>query len=308
MSNYYLYRINFYLGGCTKDIEKNTKLDSYSFTESEYFHKFENIDGLLKKIYKMNDNPHTNDYLIPFYKILSRCKINPNKMFFVLTGDNECINLTPSFTKNRINDNDDNKGAILRCMSFQRHWNSYYNKPRDINFENKYNKIIWRGTTTGNENRHGNRFTLVKSWHNKNKNIDIGFSSICQRKDNYKIYLKNYISIPDMLQYKYIISAEGNDKDTGINWKLNSNSLVLMPKPRISSWLMETTLIPNYHYVLLADDFSDLEEKYIWCENNQSKCKEIIKNANNFMKQFSNDTVEQIIERSVIRRYFEIYS
>ena len=60
---------------------------------------------------------------------------------------------------------------------------------------------------------------------------------------------------------------------------------------------METTLIPNYHYVLLKDDFSDLEEKLLWCETNQSKCKEIIKNANTFMEQ---------LEIDVINRYFKI--
>ena len=34
-----------------------------------------------------------------------------------------------------------------------------------------------------------------------------------------------------------------------------------MPRPTITSWLMETTLIPNFHYILLKDDFSDLHSK-----------------------------------------------
>ena len=32
----------------------------------------------------------------------------------------------------------------------------------------------------------------------------------------------------EFLKYKYILSVEGNDKDSGINWNLNSNSVVLM--------------------------------------------------------------------------------
>jgi len=79
-----------------------------------------------------------------------------------------------------------------------------------------------------------------------------------------------------------------------------------MPKPRVTSWLMETTLIPNYHYVLLKDDFSDLQDKLNWCNNNQEKCKEIIKNANDFMYQFSNKENEKKIEEEVINRYFKI--
>ena len=79
-----------------------------------------------------------------------------------------------------------------------------------------------------------------------------------------------------------------------------------MAKPRTESWLMETTLIPNYHYILLKDDFSDLEEKYLWCERNQDKCKEIIKNAHTFMSQFKNKENEEQLEIDVINTYFEI--
>ena len=110
------------------------------------------------------------------------------------------------------------------------------------------------------------------------------------------------------MKYKYIISVEGNDKDSGLNWKLNSNSVVIMPRPRITSWLMETTLIPDVHYVLIKDDFSDLEEKLSWCENNQNKCKEIVKNANMFMSQFSNELNERQIEEEVVHKYFDILS
>ena len=109
-----------------------------------------------------------------------------------------------------------------------------------------------------------------------------------------------------MLKYKYIVSVEGNDKDSGLNWKLNSNSVILMAKPRITTWLMETTLLPDVHYVLLKDDYSDLKEKYIWCEKNKDKCKEIIKNANKFMQQFSNEKKEQEIEEAVINKYFAL--
>ena len=209
-----------------------------------------------------------------------------------------------NIVKNRTRDS--NNGVIIRCLSFERHWGNYYNKPRDIPFDDKKNKIIWRGTTTGQLNNKGNRFDLVLKWYYQNKDIDVGFSFICQDKHDFKQYVKGKMSITDMLNYKYIISVEGNDKDSGINWKLNSNSVVLMPKPRSTSWLMETTLIPGYHYVLLKDDFSDLLEKYEWCELNQDKCMDIIKHANTFMDQFSDKKKEEQIEIDVIHTYFDI--
>ena len=49
-------------------------------------------------------------------------------------------------------------------------------------------------------------------------------------------------SVEEILKYKYIISAPGNDKDSGLQWKLASNSIVLMPKPLTESWFMESKL------------------------------------------------------------------
>lgn len=192
------------------------------------------------------------------------------------------------------------KGVIIRCMSFKRHWHDYYNRPADIPFDKKINAVFWRGTTTGKPDKIANRFDLVTRWYGK---YDIAFSGICQGRDMYKKYVKGNVPLTHFLKYKYIISVEGNDKDTGLNWKLNSNSLVLMARPRVASWLMETTLVPDYHYILLKDDFSDLEEKLSWCSNNQDRCKEIISNANKFMKQFADEKAEERLEDAVINKY-----
>ena len=78
----------------------------------------------------------------------------------------------------------------------------------------------------------------------------------------------------------------------------------MMTKPRPNSWLMENKLIPNYHYILLNDDFSDLQEKYEWCEKNQDKCKEIIKNAKDYMTQFFNVKREKKLEKDILDIYF----
>jgi alpha/beta superfamily hydrolase len=58
--------------------------------------------------------------------------------------------------------------------------------------------------------------------------------------------------------------------------------------------------------VLIKDDYSDLEEKLNWCNNNQDKCIQIVKNANFFMGQFKNKIVESYIEDKVLSKYFEL--
>lgn len=284
----YEQRLNFYLG---KDLSEN------NFNIKLFIFK--------KKITDLEFNSHIGKiYNKPLQELLIKTN-NSDKYFDFFAGDIVEMNSIFVLCKNRVEGNENS--VILRCLNFNRHWNDYYNKPIDnILFKDKINKIFWRGITTGTENRRGNRFDLVKKWFNKNNNIDIGFSGICQNCDNYKDYVKGYCSIDTFLRYKYIISVEGNDKDTGLNWKLNSDCLVMMTRPGVNSWLMETTLIPNYHYILLKDDFSDLEEKFIWCNNNQNKCIEIIKNANNFMKQFADNKFEEKLEIDLINKYIKL--
>ena len=42
---------------------------------------------------------------------------------------------------------------------------------------------------------------------------------------------------------------------------MSSNSLCFMPKPKYETWFMEGKLIPNHHYVLIEDDYSNLLEQ-----------------------------------------------
>jgi hypothetical protein len=294
-------RVRFYLGDLEELPEEKRNMDAYkNATLSWQDFMINHVDELLqvqhKGLYK--------SYAKPLYDTCKEYKIHTGR-FHLSAGDVQHRMTIPTFCKNRFIDGD-RSGVILRCLEYDRHWSNYYKPQKDMPFGKKKNKIIWRGATTGSSDRPGNRFTLVTQWYNKSPHIDVGFSIMCQDKDNYAGYMKQQLSINEMLTYKYIVSAQGNDKDSGLNWKLNSQSVVMMPRPRVTSWLMESTLIPDYHYVLLKDDFSDLEEKYNWCENNQPKCKEIIQHAKEFMSQFANIKQEKEIEKEVIATYFRV--
>lgn len=215
-------------------------------------------------------------------------------------GDIQQIQHKFAFVKNRTN----------RCRSTILYSLQLYEVERfktviDIDFENKFDRVYWRGITTGEPDNIANRFTLVKKYFEFNNDIDIGFSSIVQGKEAYKKYIKMNESWRDFLHYKYVISVHGNDADIDLSWKLASNSVVLMAKPQYFTWFMEDLLIPGYHYVLLKDDFSDLREKLDWCKANQDKCKEIIEHAHQYMNIFRNINVERDIEREVLKLYFE---
>ena len=62
---------------------------------------------------------------------------------------------------------------------------------------------------------------------------------------------------------------------------------------------MEYIISDIIHYKL-----DDLLEKIEWCENNTEKCIKIIENANNYMKQFENPYIEELIENEILNVYF----
>mgnify|MGYP001096776847 CR=1 FL=1 len=169
-------RVNFYLG--KQLIQENFEVNKTVL----------NIHTLPRQ----NNDGYNRNYIVPLNLLVEKTH-NSTKKFAYTLGDVEGYTSPEKLCKNRMSGCTD--GVILRCLNYNRHWSLFYNKPKDIPFDKKKNIIFWRGTTTGQIDRIGNRFDLVKRWFNKNKHIDVGFSSICQNKNDFKNYVKNIIMI-----------------------------------------------------------------------------------------------------------------
>jgi len=68
---------------------------------------------------------------------------------------------------------------------------------------------------------------------------------------------------------------------------------------------MEGKLIPGFHYVQVKDDYSNLEELIEYFIKHNDEAEEIIKNANNYMKQFDNQYVEDWLQVKILEKYFK---
>ena len=239
-------------------------------------------------------------YIKPMIKLLEK---NPNKYILYGPGDRYMINWIPGLISKSRNVRDRN--TILLKLNYDRHWKPIKEvKKNDIDWKKKNNKIIWRGVTTGFRNKQ--RELLIKKYfYNTNRNIDVGITRIVQGQYHMKKYKKNKMSKKEMLQSKFLISLEGNDVASGLKWQMYSNSVVFMPKPKFESWFMESKLIPNYHYILIRDDLSDLEEKYLWALQNRDKCKQISRNAEKYVKEFLDENKENKIMEKIIKIYMK---
>lgn len=166
-------------------------------------------------------------------------------------------------------------------------------------FEDKEFKLLWRGNVFENQK---NREALLEKFAG-HPLCDVGH--VNEVKDS--PYPKaEKLTLYEHLKYQFILSLEGNDVATNLKWILSSNSIAVMPKPKYETWFMEGTLIPDYHYVLVKDDFSDLIEKVTYYHENPIAAQAIIKNANKHVKQFQNRKREKLISLLVLKKYFDL--
>ena len=68
-----------------------------------------------------------------------------------------------------------------------------------------------------------------------------------------------------------------------------------MKKPRHESWFMENSLIPDFHYVLVDENFHDVSKKIQYYLDNPDEAEVIISNFQKFYSQFEDATSEMLI-------------
>ncbi|RBO78472.1 glycosyl transferase family 90 [Marinomonas aquiplantarum] len=215
-----------------------------------------------------------------------------DKRFDYVFGDVTHVPDVPSFVKSRpIIDN--NQNSVLLKLNAIRHYQFVDDK---VSFEDKIPMAVWRGMV-----HHQHRQDFVELYY-KSSLADVGHNDVGKKGDGYK----GYLTVSEQLKYKYVVSIEGKDVATNLKWAMNSNSLVMMRKPRYETWFMEGMLKPDYHYVLLKDDFSDLEEKILYYNAHPEEAKTIIQNANEYVIDFKDDEKELLVSLLVADKYYRL--
>ena len=117
---------------------------------------------------------------------------------------------------------------------------------------------------------------------------------------------KAKVTIGEHLDYKFIMSLEGNDVASNLKWVMSSNSIAVTPRLTCETWFMEGKLIPNYHYIEVNDDFSDLEERLTYYIDHPEEAEAIIRHAHEYVSQFRDKQRERLISLMVLKKYFEV--
>ncbi len=126
------------------------------------------------------------------------------------------------------------------------------------------------------------------------------------RSEEHPEWQKGKLTIGEHLDYKFIMSLEGNDVASNLKWVMSSNSIAVTPKPKRETWFMEGTLIPNYHYIEVREDFEDLEERLQYYIEHPDEAAAIIHHAHEYVRQFQDAERERLISLLVLKRYFDV--
>ena len=311
-------KLAYYLNASFKRLypKKLLSLDTFKLEKSinnfDEFKMHKRLDYYNKISSKFSlDEPYLDEYDLKYWRLsklknikskhgvyfldlmeYARFFSQENKLAY-LFGDITEVPLIPSITKSRPIYN--NANSVLMKLDKVRH---FYFINKDIPFHQKKNNLIWRGAVF-----QPHRIKFMEEFYNKSPLIDLGDVNKSGGYVNEE-WRKPFISIEEQLRNKFILSIEGNDVATSTKWIMSSNSLCFMTRPKFETWFMEGKLIPNHHYVLVNDNYSNLEEKIQYYIQNTEEAEYIIHNANNFTSQFECKKTEDWLHFKTLERYF----
>ena len=241
---------------------------------------------------KLKEQSGGSAYFFDSYEY-ARC-FRQDLRWLVKGGDITQVPEHPTFIKSRpISDN--NANSVVLKMNKVRH---FFFVKDTIPFEKKIPKILFSGYVYKKPRRQD--FIEKFADHPMCDVRDTSPNSINPQK-----WRAENMSVAKHLDYRYIMALEGNDVASNLKWVMSSNSIAVMPRPVYETWFMEGKLIPNVHYIEIKPDYSDLIERIEYYNNHIDEANAIIKNANEYVRQFRNKKQEDLISLLVMKKYFE---
>lgn len=231
-------------------------------------------------------------YFFDLYEVVKY--FDPKYRFSYIFGDVNWEADTPTITKSRPIAAGYTMNALAK-LNKVRHF-KFVNDP--MAFTDKKDMMVFRNVVKGQPHR-----TRLLEMYLNHPLCDAGQINPCAAHPEYQ---KDYMTIAQMLKYKFICCIEGNDVATNLKWVMSSNSVAVMPKPKIESWFMEGRLIGGVHYIEIKDDYTDLEEKLHYYMDHPQETQKIIDNAHKWVAQFKSRKIEFHTQLRAMDRYFRL--
>ncbi|MCY2959654.1 MAG: glycosyl transferase family 90 [Planctomycetota bacterium] len=206
-------------------------------------------------------------------------------------GDETSVPMIPTIVKARPIEGD-NRNSVLFKLNKIRHFRVVRDRRP---FAQKRDQVMWRG-----KGLQPHRRAFLAACHG-DPWCDVGSTDEREAAGPWR---KPRLTIEEQLEAKFILSVEGNDVATNLKWIFSSNSVCVMRRPKFESWFMESTLVPDHHYLHVADDYSDLADKVRFYARRPDLAERIVHNAQAHSALFRDERRERAISLLVLLKYF----
>jgi hypothetical protein len=155
-------------------------------------------------------------------------------------------------------------------------YNEYRSIHGGIPFSSKKSQIVFASRLRGSKYNFTKRRDIEMSQREY-------FGSDAVPKTN--IVAPKWIERSEMVKYKYILDIDGHGSTWDATaWKLNSGSVILKTDSCWKQWFYHKYKAWE-HYVPVADDFSDIQEQFAWCESHPAECIKMIKRCRDLFQE-----------------------
>ena len=259
---------NYFQHRLTKKMTTISQFDEhYIQYRVNYYNKLTETRPLSEGATKLSDFRLKKKMKVYFFDVFEFTRYFSSKLSaFFCFGDVTYIPEQPSIVKSRPIEGNNSNSVIMKLDKI-RHF-LFLHDPNA--FQDKKNMLIGRSKINQIHRAH-----FMEMYFN-HPMCDIGgVTKHCR----YPQWQRPRLTFDEQMKYKFILCLEGHDVATNLKWVMSSNSLAVMPKPAYETWFMEGKLIPNYHYVQIRDDYSDLEERMNYYIEHTDEALQIIKHV-----------------------------
>lgn len=175
----------------------------------------------------------------------------------------------------------------------------------DITWADREPTMIWRGSTTGLFYQRLEDLDLLPRYKacqiasRLGAAVDVGINSVVQALDveqeqritdrlGREGLIKPFIPMPEMARFRYVLDMDGNSNSWNFMMKLRLQSCVLRVDSDWHQWFAPR-LRPWEHYVPIAKDLSNLEDRIQWCLDNDAECARIAERGAAFARAMDFD-------------------
>lgn len=203
---------------------------------------------------------------------------------------------------------------------------------KNSNWNDKFTKAIFRGTTLGIDFKEAKRkgldvtinprfklhdLALDQQGGRLNCSVPLDFSITKYLQYNGELSdlkklkerfpeLSNTSGLMELFQHKYVVLTDGNGWPDKVAAVMLSGSLVFLATIH-EDWVIRQ-LIDGVHYIKIKPDMSDLLDKLEWAHENDGKAKEIAENGRNLAIRKFDTNHMQVYNAFLMMEYQNLFS